>query len=54
MGVGEGDTEGRDGHQEEEGDPDHLDCHPLDDVDVSAAKYILAVLLSGGGGPPDE
>ena len=29
QGVGEGDAEGRDGDQEEGGDPHHLDRHPL-------------------------
>ena len=33
--MGEGDD-----HQEEGGDCDHLDCHPLDDADVSAEKCI--------------
>ena len=39
QGVGEGDAEGRDGDQEEGGDPNHLDRHPLHRV--RADKLLL-------------
>ena len=39
QGVGEGDAEGRDGDQEEGGDPNHLDRHPLHRV--RAEKLLL-------------
>ena len=34
----EGDAEWRDGHEEEKGDPNHLDCNPLHDVEASTGK----------------